>query len=62
MKTLNPIELKYFQLIRLCNVVYKVVSKILANRLRPFLGENILENQSAFVSVEGEYIQCTVGL
>jgi hypothetical protein len=46
----NPIELKYFRPIGLCNVLYKIVSKCLVNRLRPLLGGVILENQSAFIT------------
>ena len=45
----NPVELKDFRPIRLCNVLYKVVSKCLVNRLRPILGDVISENQSAFI-------------
>lgn len=45
----QPEHLKDFQPINLCNVIYKVVSKCLVNRLRPYLKDLILENQSAFV-------------
>jgi hypothetical protein len=45
----NPVDLKDYRPIGLCNVLYKIVSKCLVNRLRPLLGEVISENQSAFV-------------
>jgi hypothetical protein len=44
----NPMELKDYRSIGLCNVLYKVVSKCLVNRLRLLLGDIISGNQSAF--------------
>lgn len=43
MKDLRPIAL--------CNVLYKIVAKVLANRVRKILPYIITENQSAFVPV-----------
>lgn len=42
--------MKEFRQISLCNVVYKVCSKILALRLCEFLDDIVAEEQSTFVS------------
>ena len=48
-KVRNPNRIKDLCPISLCNVVYKLVSKVLANRLKVILDELISSNQSAFV-------------
>lgn len=49
-KTKNPSMMFEFRPISLTNVVYKLISKVLANRLKAILPQIIFENQSSFLS------------
>ena len=48
-KIQNPTSFNHFRPISLCNVVYKIIAKILMNKLRPLLPKLISPCQSAFV-------------
>ena len=49
-KVKNPETIAQFRSISLSNVIYKILSKVIVNRLKPFLNSIISEAQSAFVA------------
>ncbi|GKV02365.1 hypothetical protein SLEP1_g14812 [Rubroshorea leprosula] len=49
-KNTSPISIQEFRPIGLCNATYKVVSKILVNRLKPWMDKLISPCQSSFIS------------
>lgn len=48
-KVKSPQKTTKFRPISLCNVIYSIISKVLANRLKRILKEVVHESQSAFV-------------
>lgn len=48
-KAYPPTSMTEFSPIALCNVIYKIISKILINRLKNHLSSIITENQAAFI-------------
>jgi hypothetical protein len=54
----NPTIPQDFRPISLCNVIYKIISKSLADRLKPHLPASIFPTQSAFIA--GRHISSNV--
>ena len=48
-KVKNLERVSDFRLFSLCNIIYKIISRVIANRLKPLLDSIILENQSAVI-------------
>ena len=48
-KVKAPEDLTQFRPISCCNFAYKIISKVLVNRLKPLMEELITQNQCAFV-------------
>lgn len=53
--------MKDYRLISRCNVLYKVISKILANRLKDLLPKFIVPNQSVLIKDRFANGECVVG-
>ncbi|GKA81906.1 sodium/hydrogen exchanger 6 [Tanacetum coccineum] len=48
-KVSTPTKINYYRPISCCNVLFKCISKIIANRIKGYLGDLVSINQSAFV-------------
>ena len=48
-KLCNPSSVNHYKPISLCNVVYKIISKLLVEKLKPLLDKLISPTQSAFI-------------
>lgn len=48
-KTKNPHKVTEYRPISLCNVIYRILAKVLANRLKKILPGVVSNSQSAFV-------------
>lgn len=54
-KILNPTSTSHFRVTSICNFVYKIISKVLANRLKVHLSKLIIPFPCAFIT--GKQIQ-----
>ena len=49
-KIKNPTKITEYRPISLCNVIYKLIAKVVANQLKKFLANIVPDSQSAFLS------------
>ncbi|KAL5782553.1 hypothetical protein ACOSP7_007582 [Xanthoceras sorbifolium] len=61
LKIEHAVNMGDFRPISLCNVIYKIISKVLTNRLRGVLGELVSETQSAFIPGRSIFDNAIVG-
>lgn len=50
LKIKNPEQITHYRPISLCNTIYKVITKIIVNKIRPYLDKIISPNQCSFIS------------
>lgn len=50
-KLLNPDSVNHYRLISLCNISYKIIAKLLVNRLKIVLPKIISPLQGAFIQI-----------
>lgn len=48
-KKKTPVSMRDLRPIAICNVTYKIITKVLANRMKPMPDKVISPNQSAFI-------------
>jgi hypothetical protein len=59
-KVNKPTSFEDFRPISLCNLCYKLISKIIANRIKPILSRSLSEEKLGFL--KGRQIQDAIGM
>ena len=59
-KQSSPETVKHLRPISLCNTIYKLVTKIIVNRLKPFIPQCISPNQNSFMKGRGPDVNIVV--
>jgi hypothetical protein len=59
LKDNSPISFNDYRPISLCNLIYKIISKVISNRIKPFLGRSLSAEQLGFL--KGRRIQDAIG-